>query len=36
VAAGSTVPELARGFIAFISRPKFKPRLAEAGLDYRE
>jgi molybdate transport system substrate-binding protein len=36
VAAKSASPELARGFIAFLSRPAFKARLAEAGLDYRD
>jgi hypothetical protein len=25
-----------RAFIAFVARPAFKPRFAEAGLDYRE
>jgi hypothetical protein len=25
-----------RAFIAFVSRPSFKPKLAAAGLDYRE
>jgi molybdate transport system substrate-binding protein len=36
VAAKSAAPELARGFIAFLSRPTFKARLVEAGLDYRD
>ena len=29
-------PEVARAFIAFAARPSFKPKLAAAGLDYRE
>jgi molybdate transport system substrate-binding protein len=36
VAARSTSPELARGFIAFLARPAFKAKFAEAGLDYKE
>jgi molybdate transport system substrate-binding protein len=36
VAAKSTAPELARGFIAFLTRPAFKPKFAAAGLDYTE
>ena len=36
VAAKSTNAELGRGFIAFITRPAFKAKLAEAGLDYKE
>lgn len=36
VAAKTTSPELARGFIAFLARPAFKAKFAEAGLDYRE
>jgi molybdate transport system substrate-binding protein len=36
VAAKSTNTELARAFLAFLTRPEFKPRLAEAGLDYKE
>ena len=36
VAAKSTNAELGRGFIAFLTRPAFKARLAEAGLDYKE
>ena len=36
VASKSTSTELARGFIAFITRPASKAKLAEAGLDYRE
>jgi molybdate transport system substrate-binding protein len=29
-------PDVARAFIAFVSRPAFKAKLAAAGLDYRE
>lgn len=36
VAAKSANAELGRGFIAFLTRPAFKPKLAEAGLDYKE
>jgi molybdate transport system substrate-binding protein len=36
VAAKSTAPELARGFIAFLTRAEFRPRFAAAGLDYKE
>ena len=36
LAARSAVPEAARAFIAFVARPAFKARFAEAGLDYRE
>ncbi len=36
LAVGSTSPETARVFIAFIARPSFKPKFAQAGLDYRE
>ena len=36
LAARSAVPEAARAFIAFMARPAFKARLAEAGLDYQE
>jgi len=39
-AAGVTVPsksnERARAFVAFLARPDFKPKLAAAGLDYKE
>ena len=28
--------ELGRGFVLFLARPAFKPKLAQAGLDYRE
>lgn len=36
LAAKSAQPEAARAFIAFLTRPAFKARLAQAGLDYRE
>lgn len=36
VAARSAVPEAARAFIAFLARPSFRSKFAEAGLDYRE
>ena len=36
VAAKSTNAELGRGFIAFLTRPAFKAKLAEAGLDYKD
>jgi len=36
VAAKTTSAELARGFIAFLTRPAFKAKFAEAGLDYKE
>jgi molybdate transport system substrate-binding protein len=36
LAVGSTSPDTARAFIAFITRPSFKPKFAQAGLDYRE
>ena len=36
VAARSVVPEAARAFVAFLARPSFKSKFAEAGLDYRE
>lgn len=32
----ATAPEAARAFIAFVARPAFKAKFAEAGLDYRE
>ena len=32
----ASTPDVARTFIAFASRPSFKPKLAAAGLDYRE
>ncbi len=34
--ARSAAPEAARAFIAFVARPAFKAKFAEAGLDYRE
>ncbi len=36
LAARSAAPEAARAFIAFMARPAFKAKFAEAGLDYRE
>jgi molybdate transport system substrate-binding protein len=36
VAAKSTNAELARGFMAFLARPEFRAKFAEAGLDYTE
>ena len=36
VAAKTAAPELARGFIAFLTRPAFKAKFAAAGLDYKE
>lgn len=33
LAAKSTAPDLGRGFIAFLARPAFKTKFAEAGLD---
>jgi molybdate transport system substrate-binding protein len=36
VAARSAVPEAARAFIAFLARPSFRQKFAEAGLDYPE
>ncbi len=36
VAAKTASAELARGFIAFLTRPTFKVKFAEAGLDYKE
>jgi hypothetical protein len=36
VAAKTTAPELARRFIAFLTRPAFKAKFAAAGLDYQE
>jgi molybdate transport system substrate-binding protein len=36
VAAKSAAPELARGFIAFLTRPAFRTKFAEAGLDYQD
>src|SRR5262249_19427934 len=36
VVAKSASPELARAFIAFVTRPEFRPKFAAGGLDYRE
>jgi molybdate transport system substrate-binding protein len=36
VAVKAAQPEAARAFLAFLTRPAFKPKLAAAGLDYRE
>jgi molybdate transport system substrate-binding protein len=36
VAAKSTNAELARGLVAFLNRPAFKAKFAEAGLDYKD
>jgi len=36
VASKATNPEVARAFMAFLTRPSVKPKLAAAGLDYRE
>lgn len=36
LAAQSAVPEAARAFIAFLARPAFKSKFAEAGLDFRQ
>ncbi len=36
LSAGTTAPEPARGLIAYLARPALRPRLAAAGLDYRE
>jgi len=36
VASKATNPEVARAFMAFLTRPSFKPKLAAAGLDYKE
>src|SRR5947199_3758941 len=36
LAARSAVPEAAQALIAFMARPDFRSRFAEAGLDYRE
>jgi len=35
LATRSTHPEAARAFVAFLTRPAFKPKFAAAGLDYR-
>ncbi|PYM25407.1 MAG: ABC transporter substrate-binding protein [Candidatus Rokuibacteriota bacterium] len=36
VAAKSTNADLARGFTTFLTRPAFRAKFAEAGLDYKE
>jgi molybdate transport system substrate-binding protein len=36
VSARAATPETARAFIAFVTRPTFKPKFVVAGLDYRE
>ena len=36
LAARSAAPATARAFIAFLTRPAFKPKFAAAGLDYRQ
>jgi molybdate transport system substrate-binding protein len=36
VASLATKPEVAQAFVAYLARPSFKPKLAAAGLDYRE
>jgi len=36
VATKAANPEVARAFMAFLTRPVFKPKLAAAGLDYKE
>jgi molybdate transport system substrate-binding protein len=36
LATKATSPEVARAFVAFLTSPAVKPRLAAAGLDYRE
>ena len=36
LAAKTTNAELARGFVAFMNRPAFKAKFAEAGLDYKD
>src|SRR5882724_10156698 len=36
VATRAATPEVARAFVAYLARPAFKPKLAAAGLDYRE
>jgi len=35
LATRSTHPEAARAFVAFLTRPAFRPKFAAAGLDYR-
>jgi len=36
VATKAANPEVARAFMAFLTRPVFRPKLAAAGLDYKE
>jgi molybdate transport system substrate-binding protein len=36
IAAKATSPEPARVFVAFVTRPAFRPKFAAGGLDYRE
>jgi molybdate transport system substrate-binding protein len=36
VAVASTSKDAAQAFVAFLARPGFKPKLAAAGLDYKE
>jgi len=36
LASKSSNAELARGFVAFLNRPAFRAKFAEAGLDYKE
>ena len=36
VTVASTSKDAARAFVAFLARPDFKPKLAAAGLDYKE
>ena len=36
IATKSTSPDAARAFVAFLTSPTLKPRLAAAGLDYKE
>lgn len=36
VAVASTSKDAARDFVTFLARPDFKPKLAAAGLDYKE
>jgi molybdate transport system substrate-binding protein len=36
VTSRSAQPEAARAFVAFLARPEFRSRFAQAGMDYRE
>jgi molybdate transport system substrate-binding protein len=36
VTVASAAPPASRAFVAFLARPDFKPKLAAAGLDYKE